>query len=300
MRILTDPSVGRPTSYRERSYVQTVLETAARQDSWPASLHTAVVLSAHRRHRAWPTLDRLERPLIVALGDEDASLNPQLVERGGVVLQCYRPAHAHSPRHVLRLPLGPGGPPPHRPSRSWADRELDVVFVGHLHRRRWELARELGWVTGPLAALPDVLLPTLRARLLDRPAPRPLPHRRTVIQFTDGFGHGLSPDLHLDLLARARIALVPPGFKQDETFRHHEAARAGCVLVGAPVMEYPVVPTPPTGSLLGLLDQLLTDAVALHAQHVAVWEAWRSRGAPEAVGARLAPRIAAVYRPPGT
>jgi len=286
-----DPSVGDPDRFRERHHVLGVLRAIAAS---PAAPDTAVVLSAHRRHRSWSALAGVTAPLVVALGDEDARLRRALVDQATAVLQCYRPDDPSWPAQVLRLPLGPGGPPPDTPARPWQERDLDVVFVGHLHPRRWALARGLGAVKGRLRALPDPLLAALRSRVVELGEVQPLPDRRTVLRFTERFGAGLPSEAHLSLLSRARIALVPPGFKQDETFRHHEAARAGCVLVGAPLPDYPVIPVPRPQDLLPLLVRLLDDEDGLYERHLAVVDAWRERGCSAAVGRRLAAQLSAL------
>jgi len=295
MQVFIDPSVGDSTRFREHDFVTKVLAAASESADFPAHLGTAVVLSGHRRHKRWPILEQVDRPLIVVLGDEDARLQPDLIARSAALLQCYRPSDASWPDAVLRMPLGPGGPPPIQPGLPWQDRDLDVVFVGHLHRRRWSFARELGAVSGALRAVPDTLLPAVRRSVVSQPL-RPLPHHQCLLRFTDRFGAGLSQAEHLHALSRARIALVPPGFKQDETFRHHEAARAGCVLVGTPIDGLPVVPFPLTGGLLTLLKDLLADPKALEARHQAVMSAWTETGCAEAVGRSLAARLSALTK----
>lgn len=296
VRLHIDPSVGDPDHFREGSFVRGVVQAATQSAMWPAWISRVVVLSAHRRHRQWPMLDRhAAPPLVVALGNEDARVRPELIRTAAAILQQYVPDGVHEGVPVLHLPLGPGGPTSPTPPRPWSDRDVDVTFVGHLHRQRWPLARAMGAVRPGLRALPDTILQGVRSLALQ---PVSLPGRRVYWTFTERFGTGLPRAEYLRLLGRTRIALVPPGFKQVETFRHHEAAQAGCVLVGTPLPDarYPVLRLPEGAGARAFLAELLDRPGDLAEQHRAVAQAWEARGRAAVVGRGLAIRLAGLDR----
>ena len=286
LSLTIDRSVGDPTRLREGPFLHALFEAAQRAPDWPPAIRSIVVVSAHRRHLNWPALEAAEGPVLcVALGDEDGRIRPAILDRCAVLLQQYVTGGMFSGTPVLHLPLGPG--PSARPPlpRPWDGRDLDVVFVGHLHRHRWQMVRRLDALRPGLGWLPDAILPTIR-RLALRPAD--LGPLRSHVQWTARFGEGVDHEDYLDLFCRAKVALVPPGFKQVETFRHHEAARAGCVLIGAPLAPYPVLTVPPDRPLRLVLQDLFSDPGALEQRHRAVQSAWHHQGAPTARGPRLA------------
>lgn len=288
MTLRIDPSVGNPACFRELDYVRGIAESAAAQASWPQKVTEIAVVSAHPRHTAWPTIDRLAPPrVVVALSAERGTLPPALRATADVVLGPY----LSEDNDTLPIPLGPSSfvPPSTTP---WGSRDVDVVFVGHLHRGRVGLARGLGAFPSPLNSLPDVVLAGLRR--LARPPVQPALGLRTHLAFTQSFGGGLSGDDYSRLLARSRVALVPPGFHHPETFRHHEAARAGCVLVGQPLrsVPLPVVPVSDWSRIYTVIEGIFEDIGSLETRHDATRKAWQHHASPEAVGAALAPRVA--------
>jgi len=296
-RILIDESVGDPERFRERRYLIDLLNAAFDHPSWPTQVDTAVVLSAHARHAQWPSLEQsASPPLIIAIGDEDAQLRPALIQAGAAIVQQYVADAPDRPTPIFNLPLGPGGDDKTPPIRPWQERDIDIVFIGHLHRRRWALARGLGAVRALAIPLPDTALSLIRRAAI---VPVAIPDCASHIQFTERFGGGQPRAEYLSLLSRARIALVPQGFKQAETFRHYEAARAGCVLVGTalPTQRLPVL-SPPTHPLLSdWLRGLLRNPVALEAQHRAVVQAWTQRGRASSVGHALAQKLQTALLP---
>ncbi|HCH62712.1 MAG: hypothetical protein CL927_00995 [Deltaproteobacteria bacterium] len=289
LHLTFDPSVGSPQTLRERPFLEALLAAAQAAPEWPQWFRSVVVVSAHRQHHTWPALDAASPPiLIVALGDENGQVRPELRARGAALLQSYVSTHHKPGPPVLRLPLGPGPATAPPVSVPWAERSVDVAFLGHLHARRWDFARSLNAVRPVFRHLPDRALPLVRPWALQHVSAAPF---RFHIQWTRRFGNGIDHPTYLSLLAQTRIALVPRGFKQIETFRHHEAARAGCVMVGAPLAPYPVIPGPQHGSLLDRLRALLNAPDTLEQHHRAVQQAWRQHGTPSAVGRFLAAEL---------
>jgi hypothetical protein len=55
------------------------------------------------------------------------------------------------------------------------------------------------------------------------------------IAFSAKFKSGLPPDIFSKKLADTKIALCPPGFRSNETHRHFEALRLGCIVISSPL-----------------------------------------------------------------
>lgn len=272
-----DPSVGNPERYRERQWV------CALVDHWPAgpAPQQVVVVSCQRQSGDWAALAGLNpaRALVLALGGEHGRPLPWLQHSGLRVAQCYLPPTLQS-RWRTRLPLGPSGFLPRLPPVPWADRDVPLSFVGWLHPRRSALYRLVSGhrLPGPLPSL-------LRAQLNGVLDGRVVPG--SVLRFGERFGHGLDSDAYAQVLRRTQVALCPPGTRQDETFRHWEAARSGCVLVGArvPGTGPPVLPMPSTAAAL---TDLLSSPDLLKHQHARVGAWWAQSGRPAQVAASLA------------
>jgi hypothetical protein len=269
VELVHDPSVGSVSRYREQRWVERVL------GAWGNGPRPrrVVVLSVQRQQR-WASLP--EEPqddvLVIALGGEHGRRLPSL--KGWRVARCYA-----SGGPDFGLPLGPSGFLPDLPAVPWSDRTVPLCFVGWLHPGRAALYRLLSGrrLPGPLPAL-------LRGRLardLDGSVVS-----GSVLRFQLRFGAGMGPEDYGRLLGRSRVALVPRGTRQVETFRHHEAARAGCVLVGDGYAGGPpVLPLPET---LAELRQLTEESRALKQHHAQVRAWWQEQGRAEAVAARLA------------
>lgn len=289
--VFIDRSVGNPRQFRERRYLLELLHAASGQPAWPRQIRSVVVLSGHRKHHIWPVLHEAPPPrLLLVIGDEDARIRAPIRDAAQAILQQYVSDSPAAAVPVLQLPLGPGGSEEAPPSLPWHQRDLDVAFVGHLHTSRWPLARALGALPSVATLLPEPLLPLTTAQGL---RPVQLPGRRTHIHFTRSFGAGLPRADYFALLARARIALVPAGFKQTHTFRHFEAARAGCVLVGAPLPDFrfPVLQPTVIDTLPDFLEDLLANPHRLYQAHQAVVAAWNRSGRAVAVGQQLAEQL---------
>lgn len=281
-RVAIDPSVGNPANFRERWFLTTAATAAIVASDWPTETDI-VIVSAHRKHTRWPVFSQVRpRPLVLAIGDESGKVNPFLRNNASVLFQQYV---AEALPKVRRLPLGPGGPPT-APDIPWNARTYDILFVGHLHRKRWPLARQLGLVPQWARLLPnDVLaMAGIRSGLTGA---RSFPGISGMVQFTDAFGHGVPYTAFIEMLHKTRIALVPPGFRQNETFRHYEAARAGCVLLGAafPTAGPPVVPM--AQNLVAQIQDMLAHPDTLYQQHVDVHRHWKHHLQPEILAQRL-------------
>lgn len=150
------------------------------------------------------------------------------------------------------------------------ERNHDVFFSGNLNRNRVGLFLRLAFPALDLfPALPlgtrtqRCLAATCRLLNASRLPRASLPS--SFIQFNHGFARGLTPNDYASQLARAKICLCPPGFITNETMRHFEAMRLGCVVVSAnlPPSPYysgsPIIQRPGWRGIRSTIKSLLQD-----------------------------------------
>ena len=113
---------------------------------------------------------------------------------------------------------------------------------------------------------------------------------------------GQSGEEYSHALMDAKIALVPRGVIAD-TFRFWQAVRYGCVVVTDTIPRHkwlydgaPIVKVRRWHELEDVALELLADEARLRDLHERSLEWWRSRAAPEVVGAHMAQRLDALPR----
>jgi hypothetical protein len=163
-------------------------------------------------------------------------------------------------------------------------RPVDVFFAGclagsGLSLRASVTARQQ---MGEAMARARAVLPQYRIESLFRPAK---------------YDQGLGPEAYTQALANAKIALAPRG-NTDETYRHIEAAKLGCVVISEPLpsrwyyQDCPAVILRKWSELPGILKILLNDSAKLKelSRRGRLW--WDSKVSEEAVANFIAQRVA--------
>jgi hypothetical protein len=176
-------------------------------------------------------------------------------------------------------------------------RTINLFFSGYLNRNRIDLYKQFR----PVWWLPKRNLPQHRyVREIARRAVEKLTKERVFpvpngrIAFTEWFGKGLPPDEYAKTLANTKIAICPPGFISNETIRHWEAMRLGCVVISAPLppnrfyKDSPIIQLKDWSELKPLIAELMADSARLRELHEATVEWWKSRCSEEAVAKYMA------------
>ena len=173
------------------------------------------------------------------------------------------------------------------------ERPDKVFFSGYLNRNRLDLYKQFR----PVAWLPRRNLRSRYVKELARRAvERICPERKfdevmpgVRLEFTEWFGKGLPPDEYARVLAGTQIALCPPGFISNETIRHWEAMRLGCVVISAPLPPNrfyrgsPIIEIQDWSMLRPVLADLLADPEELRIRHEATVSWWRNMCSERAV-----------------
>lgn len=210
-------------------------------------------------------------------------------------------AHGNPPGGVTRLhpfPIGYFNEVGSQTSVSFAERDVSVFFAGFMNRNRVDFYKQFQplWWLGQ-KNIPGRYPRELARRILKR-FPKSLDFDGflpdAIVRFTGGFAKGLSGPEYAQTLARTKIALCPPGFVANETIRHWEAMRLGCIVISAPLPPLhfykgsPIIELDDWSNLVPTLKDLLKDPENLHRRHLATVNWWKSKCCDEAVADYMA------------
>lgn len=174
------------------------------------------------------------------------------------------------------------------------DRQTPLFFSGYLNKNRVDLLkqfRDIRWL--PHRNLPhNKYLREIARRAVDKLVPERnfdnmVPGAR--LGFTEAFAKGLPPNEYARLLADSKIAICPPGFVSNETIRHWEAMRLGCVVISAPLPPNrfyegsPIIQLDDWSALLPTVNGLLSKPEKLRDLHAATVEWWNRVCSEEAM-----------------
>jgi len=177
-------------------------------------------------------------------------------------------------------------------------RTCPVFFSGCLNSSRVDLYKQFAripWL--PERNLPMRTLRELARRVISRFHPKRNfddTYPGACIRFTAGFGQGLEPDTYARTLANTKIAICPPGFVSNETIRHWEAMKLGCVIISAPLPDCrfysssPIIQLHDWSRLKGVVNLLLKNPQVLVIRHNATVRWWDRMCSESAVAGYMA------------
>ncbi|SHJ09048.1 hypothetical protein SAMN02745146_2253 [Hymenobacter daecheongensis DSM 21074] len=135
--------------------------------------------------------------------------------------------------NLYKFPLGYAASTKHRPVTEINTRKTNVYFSGALHNTRLPLFKNFTF----FRALPQWYWIRVFHQFK-----KYVPHNYnghypdSHIQFNKGgFRSGMTPDKYTELLYNSKIVLCPTGILSQETLRHYEAMRAGCIVISDPL-----------------------------------------------------------------
>lgn len=260
-------------------------------------------------HR-WKFGERDERPIDLDEGGPDQVL-VLLSDEKGVFPDRRFPRYAHvfraygapSPADRWRpFPIGYHTATGLQDPIPFEKRSCPVFFSGNLNRNRLDLYRQfqpVRWL--PLRNLKDGTIQEIVHRVVGK-----LYKERvfddscgpgSIIRFTAGFGQGFGPNEYASLLANTKIAICPGGFVSNETIRHWEAMRLGCVIISAPLPHIPFYDGSPIiqlsdwSKLQPLLHALRSDSVGLMQRHEAMVSWWHNVAGEAATARSMASHL---------
>ena len=224
------------------------------------------------------TRDNGRRKVVLYLSDESGSVPYQLTKHASAVFKCYLPREFPE-QQIFAMPLGYVAGLPESDPIGMDRRRHNVFFSGCVQKNRLAMASTLYQLATGHVSLTDGEALGEFHRTGDVDLSRAFPN--SYIHFTSKFGSGLNGIEYAATLEQSKIALCPPGWKSNETFRHFEAMRAGCVVVSSPLPATRLYRGAPfvildswaeLGNTVGALLKDLPRLRLLQEQTVAWWE----------------------------
>lgn len=210
-------------------------------------------------------------------------------------------AHGNPPGGESRLhpfPIGYFNEVGKQQPVPFEERDVSVFFAGFMNRNRVDFYKQFQpvWWLGR-RNIPGRYPRELARRILKK-FPKALDFDGilpgAIVRFTGGFAMGLAGSEYADTLARTQIALCPPGFVANETIRHWEAMRLGCVIISAPLpplhfyKSSPIIELEDWSELMPMLKGLIANPERLRDIHLATVQWWANVCCDEAVAAYMA------------
>ena len=252
------------------------------------------------RRLAGTIVGALGQPVIVFYGSDESGI-PLECDHPDVVAVCqtYAGKAVLSRGHIALPPGAMDGR--FLDARPSAERDIDILFLGVFNDRRTRILAALGRRSDPRTLTYRIATTRGRSarlarRLIQRTGavPRLRAGRANHVEVTFRWAGGLPAAEYRALLERTRVALCPPGWTLSETFRHFEAASAGCQIVTAPLplswvyRDHPFfVAETPRDWPAAVDSALAASAEASDAASSRTRRFWEPRLSPEAAGARL-------------
>jgi hypothetical protein len=208
------------------------------------------------------------RRVLIWISDETSSVPRGLTDSYAYTFKAYLPREYPNER-LLAFPLGYGAGIPYKAPASVRDRHFSVCFSGCPQPNRLQFGRVLATLASAADPPRGIDVNSILTVLRDRPdASVDLSHAidRSYIKITPRFRSGLNPHAYGELLHKSKIALCPGGWLSQETFRHYEAMRAGCIVISGPLPETrlykgsPIICVNSWDHLMPMVNRLLSNS----------------------------------------
>ena len=147
------------------------------------------------------------------------------------------------------------------------ERLFNTTFVGCLNRNRVQIISELLNVNSKWIALGMLFNKKLTLKVINQILK--YKYNNDYYQFNDGFNNGMNGEDYNFILKNTKIALVPKGWVNTETFRLYEAMKWGCVVISEelPTRTYykdiPIIQVKNWKEGLRIANKLITDTPKL-------------------------------------
>lgn len=109
------------------------------------------------------------------------------------------------------------------------ERLFNISFTGCLNRNRFDIASELSGIPKRFIGFGMAFMKKFTLKVLNTIVK--YKYNTDWYKFNSDFNNGLDTDTYHWILRHTKIALVPKGWVNSETFRLYEAMRYGCVII---------------------------------------------------------------------
>lgn len=221
-----------------------------------------------------------KKKVLIFLSNQYYEINPALPGDFVAVFKCHLPQDVVKEK-IFHFPLGYVKDMTEHKVKDFENRKTKVFFSGNLNKKRVTLYKALSD-----SSLPDFLYgPAIRLskkipRLLKRDFSHNFPS--SYLKFTNGFKKGLNPKEYSQMIYDSQIVLCPGGFLKNETYRHFESMRAGCVIISEKMPETylykdsPIIQTESWQQGVEMVQTLLDSPKLLKQYHMDTLNWWEN------------------------
>ena len=176
-----------------------------------------------------------KKKVLIFLSNQYYQINPALPGDFVAVFKCHLPQDVVRER-IYHFPLGYVKDTVEYEVKEFEKRKTKVFFSGNLNKKRVSLYKALSdsslpnFLYGPAIRLSKKIPNLLKREFSDQ-------FPSSYIRFTNGFKQGLNSQEYSQMIYDSQIVLCPGGFLKNETYRHFESMRAGCVVISEKMPE---------------------------------------------------------------
>lgn len=225
--------------------------------------------------------------VIFYISDETNHIPIEFAEKAKIIFKVL--IKENSIKNIFYFPLGyaNGKGLPIIPINK---RKYNVFYLGQLGRNRINLYKALShtnFINNNILLLFKKFIPTDFSKLFPS----------SIIRFTHNFGSGLNRDDYNKILYNSKIVICPYGAVTEETFRHYEAMRAGCVIITLkmpkvfPYHNAPIIQINNWKELIPTVKSLLEDQDKIEELHQATINWWQNKCSEIAIAKYVAEKL---------
>lgn len=220
-----------------------------------------------------------ERTILFLISDETGKIPTQLASKAKIAFKVLIKQNSIDNVHYFPLGYANGVQQTIIPINN---RNINVFFIGQLGRSRIKLYKYFANKN----YIPDDLL-LLFKKYIKKDFNNYFD--KSFIKFTTNFGEGLNLEQYNYMLNNSKIVICPYGAVTEETFRHYEAMRAGCVVVTLkmpdvfPYKDSPLVQINSWYDLNSTINKLLKNPTLIDEIHNKTLNWWNQKCSEESV-----------------
>lgn len=175
-----------------------------------------------------PVAKHFKHPNKVLIWQSNENKNINLKGMESEFVHIFANYHWNS-ENITSIPLGYATDPKLNEVVPINERLFGISFVGCLNRNRVGIASRISGINSTLIGLGLTFCKKFTLKLLNGISKYKT--TKNVYQFNPDFNSGLDGERYSWILRHSKIALVPRGWVNSETFRLYEAMRYGCVVI---------------------------------------------------------------------
>ena len=234
------------------------------------------------------------RTILFVVIDETGFVPDSISSKPLIVFKTYL-INQESSKNVFHLPVGDPLLIQNPPIKPINDRRIRVFFSGNLHIGRENFYKyfiRIYW-------LPFSVLHRLR-KLFKEDFSTQFNH--SYIKFTRNFATGLSPLNYTTYLHDSQIVLCPPGNPGQETLRHFEAMRAGCIIISEKLpntncfADSPIIMIDNWKELDGIINELTSKPLRLSQEQNKMRSWWNDKCSEKATLNYIIEKVNAIMK----